>query len=98
MHKYNFCLFIRSDYECFQIELAKNYGLTEWREDIKKTMFKAGLKNQQITFLFVDTQVQKKKKKKESALETFDGSCRIASCRYFSRSTWLTHICLNPAD
>ena len=47
----------RSDYECFQIELSKNYGQTEWREDIKSIMLKAGLKNQQITFLFVDTQV-----------------------------------------
>ena len=27
-----------SDYECFQIELAKNYGIVEWREDIKKVM------------------------------------------------------------
>lgn len=48
---------LRSEYECFQIELAKNYGQTEWREDIKSIMLKAGLKNQQITFLFVDTQV-----------------------------------------
>ncbi|CAJ1051390.1 LOW QUALITY PROTEIN: dynein heavy chain 1%2C axonemal [Xyrichtys novacula] len=53
-----------SDYECFQIELAKNYGQTEWREDIKSIMLKAGLKNQQITFLFVDTQI-----KSESFLE-----------------------------
>lgn len=52
-----FCLSIRSDYQCFQIELAKNYGLTEWREDIKGIMLKAGMKNEQITFLFVDTQV-----------------------------------------
>lgn len=48
---------LRSDYECFQIELSKNYGHTEWREDIKSIMLKAGLQNQQITFLFVDTQV-----------------------------------------
>lgn len=48
---------LRSEYECFQIELSKNYGHTEWREDIKNIMFKAGLQNQQITFLFVDTQV-----------------------------------------
>lgn len=47
----------RSGYECFQIELAKNYGQTEWREDIKNMMLKAGLQNEQITFLFVDTQV-----------------------------------------
>ncbi|KAG7256266.1 hypothetical protein CRUP_029316 [Coryphaenoides rupestris] len=45
-----------SDYECFQIELSKNYGQPEWREDIKGIMLKAGLTNQQITFLFVDTQ------------------------------------------
>lgn len=52
------CLSVRSDYQCFQIELAKNYGQTEWREDIKGIMLKAGLKNKQITFLFVDTQVR----------------------------------------
>ncbi|XP_067444208.1 dynein axonemal heavy chain 1 isoform X2 [Thunnus thynnus] len=53
-----------SEYDCFQIELSKNYGQTEWREDIKSIMLKAGLQNQQITFLFVDTQI-----KSESFLE-----------------------------
>ncbi|KAI4880923.1 hypothetical protein NFI96_025448, partial [Prochilodus magdalenae] len=53
-----------SDYECFQIELSKNYGVAEWREDIKSIMMKAGLQNAQITFLFVDTQI-----KSESFLE-----------------------------
>ncbi|XP_049894014.1 dynein axonemal heavy chain 1 [Epinephelus moara] len=53
-----------SEYECFQIELSKSYGQTEWREDIKSIMLKAGLQNQQITFLFVDTQI-----KSESFLE-----------------------------
>ncbi|XP_060766195.1 dynein axonemal heavy chain 1 [Neoarius graeffei] len=53
-----------SDYECFQIELSKNYGVPEWREDIKNVMMKAGLKNVHITFLFVDTQI-----KSESFLE-----------------------------
>ncbi|KAG5274482.1 hypothetical protein AALO_G00136790 [Alosa alosa] len=53
-----------SDYECFQIELSKNYGNAEWREDIKSIMLKAGLTNVQITFLFVDTQI-----KNESFLE-----------------------------
>lgn len=51
------CAF-RAEYECFQIELSKNYGLPEWREDIKSIMLKAGLQNVQITFLFVDTQVK----------------------------------------
>uniref|UniRef100_A0A8B9RJH5 Dynein, axonemal, heavy chain 1 n=1 Tax=Astyanax mexicanus TaxID=7994 RepID=A0A8B9RJH5_ASTMX len=53
-----------SEYECFQIELSKNYGVAEWREDIKSIMMKAGLRNVQITFLFVDTQI-----KSESFLE-----------------------------
>ncbi|XP_065097060.1 dynein axonemal heavy chain 1 [Paramisgurnus dabryanus] len=53
-----------AEYECFQIELSKNYGLAEWREDIKNIMLKAGLQNVQITFLFVDTQI-----KSESFLE-----------------------------
>ncbi|XP_056267415.1 dynein axonemal heavy chain 1 [Pseudoliparis swirei] len=53
-----------SEYECFQIELSKNYGQAEWREDIKRVMLKAGLQNQNITFLFVDTQI-----KSESFLE-----------------------------
>ncbi|KAG7477961.1 hypothetical protein MATL_G00075170 [Megalops atlanticus] len=47
-----------ADYECFQIELSKNYGQSEWREDIKKIMLKAGLQNEPITFLFVDTQIK----------------------------------------
>lgn len=47
----------RAEYECFQIELSKNYGMTEWRDDVKKVLFKAGLHNLPITFLFLDTQV-----------------------------------------
>ncbi|XP_064422227.1 dynein axonemal heavy chain 1 [Latimeria chalumnae] len=53
-----------TDYECFQIELSKNYGVSEWREDIKGILLKAGLQNIQVTFLFVDTQI-----KNESFLE-----------------------------
>ncbi|XP_060621830.2 dynein axonemal heavy chain 1 [Anolis sagrei] len=53
-----------ADYECFQIELSKNYGISDWREDIKKIMLKAGLQSLPITFLFTDTQI-----KNESFLE-----------------------------
>ncbi|XP_019331155.1 dynein axonemal heavy chain 1 [Alligator mississippiensis] len=53
-----------ADYECFQIELSKNYGMTEWRDDIKKIMMKAGLQSLPITFLFTDAQI-----KSESFLE-----------------------------
>lgn len=47
----------RAEYECFQIELSKNYGMAEWREDVKKILLKAGLHSLPITFLFSDTQV-----------------------------------------
>ena len=50
-------LFFRADYECIQIELAKNYGTNEWREDLRKVMMKAGLENNPTVFLFSDTQV-----------------------------------------
>uniref|UniRef100_A0A8C0VUI2 Dynein axonemal heavy chain 1 n=1 Tax=Cyanistes caeruleus TaxID=156563 RepID=A0A8C0VUI2_CYACU len=50
--------------ECFQIELSKNYGMAEWREDVRKVMMKAGLQSLPKTFLFVDTQI-----KSESFLE-----------------------------
>ncbi|XP_050636999.1 dynein axonemal heavy chain 1 [Macaca thibetana thibetana] len=53
-----------AEYECFQIELSKNYGMPEWREDVKKVLLKAGLQNLPITFLFSDTQI-----KNESFLE-----------------------------
>ncbi|XP_070190635.1 dynein axonemal heavy chain 1-like isoform X2 [Littorina saxatilis] len=53
-----------SEFDCFQIELAKNYGTTEWREDLRNVMMKAGLENKPMVFLFSDTQI-----KSESFLE-----------------------------
>lgn len=53
-----------AEYECFQIELAKNYGVPEWREDLKKVLLKSGVENKSVVFLFSDTQI-----KSESFLE-----------------------------
>nr|KAG5711095.1 hypothetical protein BaRGS_004739 [Batillaria attramentaria] len=53
-----------SEYELFQIELSKNYGTTEWRDDLKTVMLKAGLEDTSVVFLFSDTQI-----KSESFLE-----------------------------
>ena len=53
-----------AEFDCFQIELAKNYGINEWKEDLKKVMMKAGLENKAMVFLFSDTQI-----KSESFLE-----------------------------
>ncbi|XP_050390512.1 dynein axonemal heavy chain 1 [Patella vulgata] len=47
-----------SEFDCFQIELSKNYGVAEWREDLKNVMMKAGLESKPMVFLFSDTQIK----------------------------------------
>ena len=42
-----------AEYDLFQIELSTNYGLTKWRDDLKKVMLTAGVEH----FLFSDMQV-----------------------------------------
>lgn len=46
-----------AEFNCMQIEISKTYGMTEWRDDIKTVMLKAGLYHQETVFLFSDTQV-----------------------------------------
>ncbi|XP_009068409.1 PREDICTED: dynein heavy chain 3, axonemal [Acanthisitta chloris] len=45
-------------FELFQIEITKSYGITEWREDLKRVMLKAGVGNSNVTFLFCDNQIK----------------------------------------
>ncbi|XP_024523426.1 dynein heavy chain 1, axonemal [Selaginella moellendorffii] len=45
------------DFELFQIEIAKGYGNTEWRDDLKRVLMKAGVDDKETTFLFSDTQI-----------------------------------------
>ncbi|GAA6086657.1 dynein heavy chain 3, axonemal, partial [Tachysurus ichikawai] len=47
-----------SQYELFQIELTKNYGGSEWRDDLKRVMTKAGLEGKKTTFLLGDGQMK----------------------------------------
>ncbi|XP_075982332.1 dynein axonemal heavy chain 1-like [Anticarsia gemmatalis] len=49
---------------CIQIEITKAYGNSEWRDDLKQTMLKAGADNRGTVFLFSDAQI-----KMESFLE-----------------------------
>jgi dynein heavy chain, axonemal len=47
-----------SDYELFQIEISKNYGKNEWRDDIKRVFMKSGGDGRPTVFLFSDTQIK----------------------------------------
>ena len=46
------------EYKTFQIEVTKNYRLQEFREDLKRLYWQAGVDNKPTLFLFVDTQVR----------------------------------------
>lgn len=42
-----------------QVEISRNYGMYEWREDLKYICKKAGSENKPSVFLFSDTQVRR---------------------------------------
>jgi len=46
-----------SGYKLYQIEIAKGYGMNEWRENVKECLLVAGVQNKPIVFLFNDTQI-----------------------------------------
>lgn len=47
-----------NSFELFQIEITKSYGISEWKDDIKQVMLKAGVGNNNLTFLFCDNQIK----------------------------------------
>lgn len=47
-----------ADYDVYQIELVKNYGINEWRDDLRDVMRKSGCLNKPIVFLLTDTQIK----------------------------------------
>ncbi|KAI3358460.1 hypothetical protein L3Q82_014895 [Scortum barcoo] len=56
-----------NDYVLFQIELTKNYSMSDWRDDLKRIMLKAGIEGKSLVFLFNDSQI-----KDEAMLEDID--------------------------
>ncbi|KAK3243833.1 hypothetical protein CYMTET_46533 [Cymbomonas tetramitiformis] len=46
-----------AEYQCFQIELSRAYGMNEFHEDLKKLYKIAGVQGSPVTFLFTDTQI-----------------------------------------
>ncbi|BFZ17590.1 hypothetical protein BsWGS_20629 [Bradybaena similaris] len=47
-----------SDYDIFQIEITKNYSISDWRDDLKKLLLKTGAGGKQTVFLFSDNQIK----------------------------------------
>ncbi|XP_017568229.2 dynein heavy chain 12, axonemal isoform X1 [Pygocentrus nattereri] len=56
-----------ADMTLFQPEISKNYGMNEWRDDLKLLLKKAGVKGQKTVFLLTDAQI-----KEEAFLEDVD--------------------------
>lgn len=47
-----------NDYVLFQIELTKQYSISDWRDDLKRMMLKAGVEGKSLVFLFNDSQIK----------------------------------------
>lgn len=47
-----------SDYELFQIQMTQQYGLHEWRDDLKIILRKSAASDMHTVFLFMDTQIK----------------------------------------
>ena len=45
------------EYSCFQVEIKKGYSVSDWREDVKTCLLRAGVQQHRLTFLFSDTQI-----------------------------------------
>ena len=48
-----------AEFKCFQIEITKNYGMNEWREDLRTLLKQSGMEGKPTVFLLPDTQIIK---------------------------------------
>ncbi|XP_046403326.1 dynein axonemal heavy chain 7 [Ischnura elegans] len=47
-----------NEYDLFQVEMSKLYGVNEWREDMKSLLKKTSSLDQHTVFLFTDSQIK----------------------------------------
>jgi hypothetical protein len=45
------------EFESYQIEISKQYGQNEWRDDLRRMLKMAGVEGKDVVFLFTDTQI-----------------------------------------
>lgn len=46
------------DFVLLQIELIKHYSMSDWRDDLKRLMLRAGIDGKSLVFLFNDSQIK----------------------------------------
>merc|ERR1711892_1544938 len=46
------------EYDCFQLEITRTYALTDWKDDMKRLLLRAGVDGKPTTFLFGDQQIK----------------------------------------
>jgi len=49
--------YIMDDSEVRQIEITKSYNMQQWRDDLRDALKFAGMKNERVIFMLVDTQI-----------------------------------------
>ena len=66
-----------ADFELFQIEMTKNYGMLDWREDLRKMMRRAGEEGISTVFLFGDHQIKVRHGIQQVFLSDYDLKYRL---------------------